>query len=300
MAHSKKENPPRDLESRYRSELAQKDHKPIFISKLPRPVRPLGPGYSLPEPPPPIPKLTDPKKTPKKKVRRELAPGYQTFEIFRDIVKRNTEKEPETVLDFRNAPDFQKLEIIEGLKDIFSRLQTECQDLNEIRWFLTSHWKDELSERHIFRIARGIWKFIVLHCEDVESKDGQAEEVKQEIQGSQADLPATTAEEQESKTTATNGAKEFDPRDLEKGPRGKLIGIALSGRRSGIGVRTIVACIGKTKAPCPSTIYNTFKDWYREGPQLFYNFLFRLRKAGEEWERARVQKIPDKYYEKYQ
>jgi len=198
----------------------KKDHKPIFISKLPRPVRPLGPGYSLPEPPPPIPKLTDPKKTPKKKVQRKLAPGlYQTFEIFRDIVKRNTEKEPETALDSRNAPDFQKLEIIEVLKDIFSRLQTEFQDLDEIRWFLTSHWKDELSERHIFRIGRGIWKFIVLHCEDVESKDGQAEEVKQEIQGSQADLPATTAEEQEADTTATNGAKELAPEIIESDPR---------------------------------------------------------------------------------
>ncbi|MDA2934290.1 hypothetical protein MYX82_08095 [Acidobacteria bacterium AH-259-D05] len=58
--------------------------------------------------------------------------------------------------------------------------------------------------------------------------------------------------------------------------------------------------MGKTKTPCPSPTYKTFKDWYREESQSFYNFLFRLRKAGKEWEEVTGQRIPDKYYEKYQ
>ena len=85
-------------------------------------------------------------------MRRKLAFSYQTFDTFRHIVEINTNEEPETTLDSRNAPDFRKLEVIEVLLDIFNRLETEFQDLKDIRWFLTSCWKDELSERDIYRI----------------------------------------------------------------------------------------------------------------------------------------------------
>jgi len=73
---------------------------------------------------------------------------------------------------------------------------------------------------------------------------------------------ATTneSEEWESEKTAKTEHKDFDPRDL--GKRGKLIGIALSGQRSGIGVSKIVTCMAKTKTRCPSTTYNKFRDWY--------------------------------------
>jgi len=91
----------------------------------------------------------------------------------------------------------------------------------------------------------------------------------------------------------------FDPQSLDKGERGKLIGVALSGQRSGIGVRKIVARMGKTKAPCPSDHYETFRDWYKEGSQSFYKFLFRLRGEGKEWEKATDQRIPNDYCEKY-
>lgn len=111
---------------------------------------------------------------------------------------------------------------------------------------------------------------------------------------------AAGSAEQGAETTATNGAKEFTPRELGKGTRGKLIGIALSGHRADIKVKKIVARMGKTKATCPSTTYKTFKDWYREAPQSFHNFLFRLREEGKKWEEINGQRIPDQYYEKYQ
>lgn len=144
-----------------------------------------------------------------------------------------------------------------------------------------------------------------------DERDGQKREIhklqvdllKQKLAGGQAGPETARAaknEEQGTERSATNGAKEFDPRKLGKGPRGKLIGIALSGQRSGIGPKRIVACMGKTSAPCQSDTYHSFKVWYRENNKSFHKFLYRLRKEGKEWEEITGQSIPDKYYTKYQ
>jgi len=143
-----------------------------------------------------------------------------------------------------------------------------------------------------------------------DERDGQKREIhklqvdllKQKHAGGQAGpetVRAAKNEEQGTERSATNGAKDFDPRELGKGERGKLIGIALSGKRSGIGTTRIVTCMAKTKAPCPSTSYETFKDWYRKDSEGFHKFLFRLRGEGGKWEGTAGQRIPDKYYEKY-
>ena len=107
-------------------------------------------------------------------------------------------------------------------------------------------------------------------------------------------------EEQGTERSATNGAKEFDPRELGKDTRGKLISIALSGHRSNLTLQRIATAMQKTGVTCPSKKgCETFKEWYRRFPSNFHRFLYRLRGEGEKWEKAFSQRIPDKYHEKY-
>ena len=116
-------------------------------------------------------------------------------------------------------------------------------------------------------------------------------------------VPVTTSksEDLEREKTAKTETKEFDPRDLGKGERGKLIGIAVSGKRSGFTLPQIASAMQKTGVVCPSKKgYTMFKDWYKKDSKNFYGFLYRLRTEGEEWEEATGQKIPDKYCKKYQ
>ena len=108
-------------------------------------------------------------------------------------------------------------------------------------------------------------------------------------------------EELEREKTAKTETKEFDPRDLGKGERGKLIAIAVSGKRSGFTLPQIASAMQKTDVVCPSKKgYTMFKEWYKKDSKNFYGFLYRLRIEGEEWEEATGQRIPDKYCKKYQ
>jgi len=133
----------------------------------------------------------------------------------------------------------------------------------------------------------------------VDHEAGEEKEEDTDAESTSAPTVTIGREDLEREKTAKTETEEFTPRDLEKGTRGKLIGIALSGQRSSVNIRKIVACMGKTKADCPSTTYPTFKDWYRENNKLFHKFLFRLRKEGKEWEKDFGQRIPDNYYESY-
>jgi len=143
----------------------------LVVPSLPRPIKPLRAGYSsLPKPPPSIPKPMDPKKTPKKEVRRELVSGYQSIGAFLSTVEYYTRQEfVGTTPGYRDIPDFQEFVAVDGievLRDIFNRLNTEFQDRNEIHWFLSSCWEGRFPELRIFLIACGIWKFILLHSEE--------------------------------------------------------------------------------------------------------------------------------------
>lgn len=177
------------------------------VSKAPPPITPLaGISYVPTTPVPRIPELVAPGETPGKQVRRKLR-RYLSFDDFLRIVKIYTEKEPETILDSRNAPDFQKLEILEVLRDVYNRLPKEFQGLKEIHWLLASHWKDELSERHIYRVARGIRKFIVKHCKDMEEGNNRAT-LHQEVETEEAVAQRVAdREDQGAEKTATVASK---------------------------------------------------------------------------------------------
>ena len=148
------------------------------VSSAPPPITPLKGTYIPSKPPPAIPKPRDPKKTPRKEVRRELAPGYQSIGAFLSTVEGYTTQEfIATTPGYRDVPYFQEFVVVDGievLRDIFNRLNTEFQDRNEIHWFLSSRWEGKFPELHIFLIACGIWKFTLLHCEDVEEGNSGA------------------------------------------------------------------------------------------------------------------------------
>jgi len=150
------------------------------ITKAPAPGSKVGADFTYfpPKPPPPLPKPTDPKKMQRKKVQRELALSHQSFPVFLRRVEYYTREEFfATRPDDRNMPSFPEFKAaygIEVLKDIFSRLQTEFQDRNEIHWFLASRWEGKFSELHTFLIVAGVWKFILLHSEEVKEGNSRA------------------------------------------------------------------------------------------------------------------------------
>lgn len=160
-----------------------------------------------------IPKLTDPKKKPRKEVRRKLDRGYQSKRRFLRKVDQYTRWKFRKIRPTDEMPDFWEFEDDDGIEvllDVLSRLPTEFQDRNEIRWFLASRWEGEVSELHTFVIAAGVWKFIQLHCDDVEKDNGGATHQQEAETGEAAAQRTAESGEQGAERSAPNGAKELD------------------------------------------------------------------------------------------
>ena len=183
-----------------------------------------------------IPKPIDPKGTPRKNVLRKIAHRYRKFGGFwskvETLARREFIEKRQGNEDVPHFPEFYTHTGKEALKDIFLRLLTEFQDFDEIYWLLSSRWKGKFSELHIYLIACGVWDFILDHCEDVESDEGQAEEIEQEMQDPQEELPAKAAEnaEQGAERSATNGAQKLDRAEQPKKRAGRKKSIAVMER----------------------------------------------------------------------
>jgi len=141
--------------------------------------------------------------------------SHRTFSEFLDCVRQFSVEERRAELtepgDWMALPldPTQELNTADGkelLKYVWDHwAEFKAKELEAIQAYFVEHLKGE-DNRGII-IANAVRSCMLEHSEELESDDVRIGELKQETQGSQADLPATTAEEQEADTTATNRAR---------------------------------------------------------------------------------------------
>jgi len=145
--------------------------------------------------------------------------SHRTFSEFLDCVRNSSVDERRAALKGPNAwmaepvGPCKELFTVEGkepLRDIWDRWpEFQGAGLESIQ----TQFEECLSDMYNSGvIANAVWSCMLEHSEELESRDGQEEEIEQEIQDPQEGIPLTTdeSEDLEGGKTAANTAKELD------------------------------------------------------------------------------------------